>query len=70
MLCRDYDAGSHVALSADHAASTNAAERERIAAIGGALTRHVGGWRVGDAGLAVTRRVPSHTGSHTAPFAL
>jgi serine/threonine protein phosphatase PrpC len=55
VLCRDYDAGSHVALSADHAASTNAAERERIAAIGGALTRHVGGWRVGDAGLAVTR---------------
>ena len=70
MLCRDYDAGAHVALSVDHAAGTNASERERIAALGGTLTRRIGGWRVGDAGLAVTRLVPSHTGSHTAPFAL
>ncbi|EEH52336.1 uncharacterized protein MICPUCDRAFT_22355 [Micromonas pusilla CCMP1545] len=61
VLCRDYDAGSHVALSVDHAAGTNASERERIAALGGTLTRRIGGWRVGDAGLAVTRRVPSHT---------
>ena len=66
VLCRDYNTSAHVALSVDHAAQTNAKERERIIADGGILRQHGssdggggggGGcsWRVGQTGLAVTR---------------
>jgi|AntAceMinimDraft_5_1070358.scaffolds.fasta_scaffold184351_1 hypothetical protein len=47
----------------DHAAQTNAEERERIATQGGILRQHIGGgsggsgeWRVGETGLAAGRR--------------
>ena len=49
-------ADAPVALSVDHDAQSNVRERERIdRAFPGALRLHDGVWRVGDAGVAVTR---------------
>ena len=61
VMCVDYAADAHVALTTDHAADTNEDERRRVEAAGGTLRRVAGGrgggdtWRVGHAGLAVTR---------------
>ena len=56
VMCVDY-AGTNapVALTTDHAADTNEPERDRIRSAGGTLRRVGDAWRVGDAGLAVTR---------------
>lgn len=57
VMCVDY-AGTNerpVALTTDHAANTNERERDRIESAGGTLRRVGEAWRVGDAGLAVTR---------------
>ncbi len=51
VLCR---AGAALALSRDQTAA-RADERARVAAAGGAVAWRVDGWRVGDAGLQVTR---------------
>jgi len=50
--------GRPMALSIDHSAETNEAERMRIeSAHPGSLRQHNGVWRVGDAGVAVTRAI-------------
>ena len=51
--------GEPLALSIDHSAHTNASERARIVEAHGegALRQHNGVWRVGDAGVAVTRAI-------------
>ena len=51
--------GEPLALSVDHSAQTNADERARIERShgAGALRQHDGVWRVGDAGVAVTRAI-------------
>ena len=56
VMCVDY-AGTNtsVALTTDHAADANEPERDRIVSAGGTLRRVGDAWRVGDAGLAVTR---------------
>ena len=60
VMCVDYDSDAHVALTRDHAADTNEDERLRIENAGGSLRLVPNGgggdtWRVGAAGLAVTR---------------
>ncbi len=57
VLCRD---GAALALSRDQTA-TRADERARVAAAGGAVAWRVDGWRVGDAGLQVTRCAPARS---------
>lgn len=51
VLCRD---GEAVALSRDHTAADEG-ERARVAAAGGDVRWRADGWRVGNAGLQVTR---------------
>ena len=53
LVCRE---GAPVALSRDHTGS-DADERERVKDMGGSMEWRVGAWRVGEAGLEVTRSI-------------